>query len=130
MTIRVVLKPLDCRIPGGLPAWTVLLDGKTIIPRAHDPAHEAARWLRDHGYTGPMETAREDGTVCMRYPDLVETAEWSISDRAAGGFIRRRYRPWSAERASTQHPSDAGRPRAPSPVPDTVTMLMAAHGGT
>ena len=63
-----------------------MLDGKTIIPRAHDPAHEAARWLRDHGYTGPMETAREDGMVCMRYPDLVETAEWSISDRAAGGF--------------------------------------------
>ena len=67
VTIRVVLKPLRCRIPGGLPAWAVMLDGRTIIPRAHDPAHEAARWLRDHGYTGPMETAREDGTVCMRY---------------------------------------------------------------
>ena len=72
-----------------------MLDGKTVIPRAHDPEHEAARLLRDHGYTGPMETARENGMVGMRHPDLVKTAEWSISDRAEGGFDLRRFRPWS-----------------------------------
>jgi len=93
MTIRVVLKPLPCRVPGGLPVWAVMLDGRTIIPRAHDPEHEAARWLRDRGHTGPMETARQNGTVSMRYPDLVRTAEWSTVDRARGGFVRRRYRP-------------------------------------
>lgn len=130
MTIRVVLKPLRCRIGGGLSAWAVLLDGKTIIPRAHDPEHAAARWLRDHGYVGPMETARENGTVCMRYRDLVKTAEWSVADRAAGGFIRRRYRPWSSERAAVVHPSAAGSPEAPSLVPDTDLAVLAAYDET
>ena len=125
MTIRVVLKPLRSRLPGGLPAWAVMFDGRTIIPRAHDPEHEAARWLRDHGYAGPMETVRQNGTVGMRYADLVRTAEWSISDRAAGGFIRRRHRPWSVETPTRQHPSDAGRPRARVPV---ITPLDTGQG--
>ena len=45
-----------------------MLDGKTIIPRAHDPEHEAARWLRDHGYTGAMETAQENGRSLCAIP--------------------------------------------------------------
>ncbi len=106
-----------------------MLDGETIIERAHDPEHEAARWLRDHGYTGPMETAGENGTVRMRYPDLVKTAEWSIADRAAGGFERRRFRPWS-ERPARQRRSDAGRPRAHALVPDTGLAPLGAYDGT
>jgi hypothetical protein len=123
--ISVVLKPLRRRIPGGRPAWAVLLDGQTIIPRAHDPEHEAARWLRDHGHSGPMQTAREDGTVSMRYRDLVRTAEWSLADRAAGGFLRRRYCPWSSQSPAGVHTSPAGRPEAPSLGPDTDPLPFA-----
>ena len=130
MTTRVVLKPLRCRVPGGLPAWEVMLDGRTIIQRAHDPEHEAARWLRDHGYVGPMETAREDGTVRMRYPDLVKIAEWSISDSDGGGFVRRRYRPWLADRPGDQHPVDAGRPQAPPLVPEADPWPVGADDET
>ena len=130
MTIRVVLKPLRCRVPGGLPAWAAVLNGSTIIPRAHDPAHEAARWLRDHGYRGSMETARENGVVCMWYRDLVETAEWSVSDRTGGGFTRRRYRPWSADSAAVLRTSDAGSPEAPSLVLEAAPAPVAAYDGT
>ena len=66
----------------------------------------------------------------MQYPDLVQTAEWAISDRDTGGFVRRRYRPFSGETPIIQHPGDAGRPQAPWLAPDILPVLVAAYDGT
>ncbi|MEX0853775.1 MAG: hypothetical protein WD036_10920 [Bauldia sp.] len=70
----------------------MFFDGERIVSRSSDPEHDAARWLRDHGYGGPMETVGADLVTRMRYPDLVATAEWTVGDRRSGGFYRCRHR--------------------------------------
>ena len=96
-------------------AWDVFFDGDRIVIRSSDPAHDAARWLRDHGYSGRMETVGQDAVVRMRYPDLVATADWTVGDRRSGGFYRCRHRA-EPEQARESAGADRTRPIEPPPL--------------
>ena len=105
-SVRVMLLPV--RPNRESDAWDVFFDGDRIVTRSSDPAHDAARWLLDHGYSGPMETVGPDSGVRMRYPDLVAAAEWTVGDRRSGGFYRCRHR---AEPEYAREPAGAHRTR-------------------
>ena len=109
---RVVLVPV--RPNRESDAWDVFFDGDRIVNRSSDPAHDAARWLRDHGYRGQMETVGEDSMVRMRYPDLIATAEWTVGDRRSGGFYRCRHRAYGQH---AQEAAGANRTQATEAPP-------------
>ena len=112
-TVRVMLMPV--RPNRESDAWDAFFNGVRIVARSSDPAHDAARWLRDHGYSGPMETVGPDSVVRMRYADLVATAEWTVGDRRSGGFYRCRYR-GEAEHAREAAGWDRTRPMEAPPL--------------
>ena len=43
--------------------WDVDFNGEAILTKRRDPEHDAARWLRDHGYGGPLQTRGKDGMI-------------------------------------------------------------------
>ena len=111
-TVRVMLMPV--RPNRESDAWDVFFDCERIVTRSSNPAHDAARWLRDHGYSGRMETVGQDAVVRMRYPDLVATADWTVGDRRSGGFYRCRHR---AEPEQARGSARANRTRPIEPPP-------------
>jgi len=50
--------------------WDVDFNGETILTKRRDPEHDAARWLRDHGYGGPLQTRGKDGMIHLIYKSI------------------------------------------------------------
>ena len=73
--------------------YDVLLDGKVIVRRSHDPEHDACRALLAKGITGKLTLTDLEGTPRSSI-DIETGAKWRVIDDDKRGLLMVPYRAW------------------------------------
>jgi hypothetical protein len=88
-TLRLTLAA--CAGASGL--YDLTLDGELLVSRSRDPEHDAARALRDRGYTGKFWTVDAKTGSRRMLVDIAKAARLTVIDGAAGLSVKR-WRPF------------------------------------